>query len=441
MHDKVTITSLELENVKRVRAVAMTPSPAGLTLIGGDNRQGKTSILDGICYALGGERFRPTNLQREGGSADAAMKVVLSNGITVERKGKNAALKVTDPTGNKAGQKLLDSFIEELALDLPKFLRASGKEKATVLLRILGIEDQLLGLDREECAAYDERTAQGRIADQQHKHANAMPEHHDAPPDIVSAGELVAAAQAVMARNAERQAARANVAKLVAHATRCQERMAGSQRTVDDLTARLCEARAALASQTAEWESAKTAASQAAEVPADESTADIEARMADMEIVNAKVRANLDKRKAIEDAMAAMDAYEHLTSKVEEVRARRDKLLAGADLPLPGLSVTEGELTLDGKAWDCMSSAEQVRAGVAIVRCLKPQCGFVLLDGMETFDAGQLAEFGTWLKAEGLQGIATRVSRGEECSIIIEDGLVAAAPDVTPKPAAAEQDW
>lgn len=29
-----------------------------------------------------------------------------------------------------------------------------------------------------------------------------------------------------------------------------------------------------------------------------------------------------------------------------------------------------------------------------------------------------------WLEAEGLQAIATRVSTGDECSIIIEDGYV-----------------
>ena len=36
-----------------------------------------------------------------------------------------------------------------------------------------------------------------------------------------------------------------------------------------------------------------------------------------------------------------------------------------------------------------------------------------------------LKKFGTWLKSEGLQAIATRVSTGDECSIIIEDGYVA----------------
>ena len=62
----------------------------------------------------------------------------------------------------------------------------------------------------------------------------------------------------------------------------------------------------------------------------------------------------------------------------------------------------------------------------AIVRKLNPKCGFVLLDKLEQMDLQTLNEFGQWLEQEGLQAIATRVSTGEECSIIIEDGYVKA---------------
>ena len=104
------IIKLELENVKRVRAVEISPSPVGLTTIGGKNCQGKTSILDAITYALGGEKYRPSNLQREGSSTEASIRVTMSNGLVVERSGKNAALKVIDPSGARGGQRLLDSF-------------------------------------------------------------------------------------------------------------------------------------------------------------------------------------------------------------------------------------------------------------------------------------------------------------------------------------------
>ena len=108
----VKINALELENVKRIKAVKIDPTQNGLTIIGGDNNQGKTSVLDSIAWALGGDR-------REGSTIPPLLKVTLSNGIIVERKGKNSSLKVTDPSGKKAGQTLLDSFIEQLALNLP----------------------------------------------------------------------------------------------------------------------------------------------------------------------------------------------------------------------------------------------------------------------------------------------------------------------------------
>lgn len=123
MNDPVKILSLEAENVKRVRAVKVEPTAAGLTIIGGDNNQGKTSVLDALAWALGGDRFRPSQAVHEGSAVPPYLKVTLSDGIIVERKGKNSALAVTDPSGKKAGQQLLNAFIEPLALDLPRFMQ------------------------------------------------------------------------------------------------------------------------------------------------------------------------------------------------------------------------------------------------------------------------------------------------------------------------------
>lgn len=95
-----------------------------------------------------------------------------------------------------------------------------------------------------------------------------------------------------------------------------------------------------------------------------------------------------------------------------------------AELPLPELSVKDGELVYKGQKWDNMSGSERLMVSTAIVRKLNPNCGFVLLDKLEQMDMQTLQEFGSWLEAEGLQAIATRVSTGDECSIIIEDGYV-----------------
>ena len=169
------INRLEIENVKRIKAVKLEPVQNGLTIIGGDNQQGKTSVLDSIAWALGGERYKPSQSTREGSMVPPNLHIVMNNGLVVERKGKNSALKVTDPNGQKAGQQLLNEFVEQLALDLPRFMEASGTEKAKVLLQIIGVGPQLVELEQEEKELYQERLYVGRTADQKEKFAKEQP--------------------------------------------------------------------------------------------------------------------------------------------------------------------------------------------------------------------------------------------------------------------------
>ena len=210
----VTINKLEIENVKRVKAVKIEPSAKGLTIVGGNNNQGKTSVLDAIAWALGGNKYKPSQAQREGSTIPPSLKITLSNGLIVERKGKNSDLKVIDPSGNKAGQKLLDSFVEELALDLPKFMEMTSKEKATTLLQIIGVGDQLVKLEMEEKTKYQERHAIGVIADQKEKFAKEQPYYPDAPKELVSIADLIQQQQEILGRNGENARKRQNLARI-----------------------------------------------------------------------------------------------------------------------------------------------------------------------------------------------------------------------------------
>ena len=166
----------------------------------------------------------------------------------------------------------------------------------------------------------------------------------------------------------------------------------------------------------------------------DESTAELENSIANIEEINRKVRANLDKEKAEEDAKEYRKQYTELTEKIEKTRTKKQDLLNAAELPLPELSVKEGELIYKGQKWDNMSGSDRLKVSTAIVRKLNPECGFVLLDKLEQMDMATLKEFGEWLEKEGLQAIATRVSTGDECSIIIEDGYVVGQETAEPIP-------
>ena len=415
--DSIKINTLELENVKRIRAVALEPSPSGLTVIGGNNNQGKTSVLDTIAWGLGGDRYKPSNPVRDGSTIPPRIRITLSNGLIVERSGKNSALKVTDPNGRKSGQQLLNSFIEELALNLPKFMEQPDREKAETLLKIIGVGDRLHELERKEIEIYNRRRVVGQEADRKKKFALEMPYYPDAPAEPVSALELIQRQQAILAINGENQRKRQNLDQLEKN----QARMAFD-------IARAEEALSKMREQFARLEQEVETARKSAEDLHDESTAQIEQDLENIEAINIKVRANADRERAEQEAQRYQQQYDDLTGELEATRRAKTDLLQGARLPLAGLSVDNGALTYKGKNWDGMSGSDQLKVATAIVRALNPRCGFVLLDKLEQMDLKTMQEFGAWLRQEDLQAIATRVSTGAECTIIIEDGQIAGQP-------------
>ena len=407
----VKINKLEIENVKRVKAVKIEPTQQGLTIVGGNNNQGKTSVLDAIAWGLGGNKYKPSKAYREGSVTPPRLHIVMNNGLIVERAGKNSSLKVIDPKGQKGGQQLLNDFVEELAINLPKFMESSSKEKAQTLLRIIGVGDKLFELERAEQELYNQRRTIGQIADQKIKFAKEQPYFPDAPKRPVDVKEIIQQQQAILAKNGENAQKRQQLTQIKQKFDFETEKIKQLQQQLDELV-QIHE----------KTEADLKVAQSSTENLQDESTAELEKSLSEIDEINRKVRANLDKDKAEEDAGQYRVKYEGFTDKLENIRKGKASLLNNAPLPLPGLSVEDGELTYNGQKWDNMSGSDQLKVSTAIVRKLKPDCGFILLDKLEQMDMDTLNSFGKWLEQEGLQAIATRVSTGEECSVVIEDG-------------------
>jgi DNA repair exonuclease SbcCD ATPase subunit len=287
----IKISSLQAENVKRIKAVTIEPSVNGLTVIGGKNGQGKTSVLDAITWALGGDRFRPSEPRRDGSTLPPALHIELSNGLIVERKGKNSDLKVVDPSGNKAGQKLLDSFVSQFALDLPRFMAQTPKEKAKTLLGIIGVGDKLFELDDKEARLYTQRTEIGRIRDQKKAAADEMEVYPDAPDELVSAAELIKQQQDILARNGENQRKRERLSQMYAKAKDMQEKIAALYAELDTLQKDI------------------RIASTEEQTLIDESTEELEQNIRDIDETNRKVRVNIERNLVADEAQQYAALY------------------------------------------------------------------------------------------------------------------------------------
>ena len=474
------LLTLDCSDFKRIKAVHCEFKDKGLTIIGGRNKMGKSSALDAIIYALGGESCRPVKMKREGSVDDAFIRLTFDDGLVVERSGKNAALKVVDSTGRKEGQNLLNSLISKIAINLPKFYNAPDREKARVLLDLLGIGDELKKLDEEENTKFQERTLVGRQYKQKSEAAKEMPFYADVPDEPVSASELnkqlsdiltynagieaslkrieqnkvrldelvttgnkLSTSSEALDGNAEKQVATAkaqSAARLADIERRMKELEAEKEKVAQELDCRLSQIKESTENQreaikkqielnTSEIETLMDEIQKAETIDSSlKDTQPVKDEIARIDDTNAKVRANKDRQARVDEAVALNEEYEKLTAEIEDIREKRLALLNGADLPYPGLSVKDfGEgpvITLNGVPWSDCSGAEQLIISAAIAFAQKKECSFVLMDKFEQFDDHTLEEFGKWLVENDRQVIATRVSTGDECSFIIEDGFV-----------------
>ena len=408
----VKILEVRADNVKRLVALVLKPTANGLTIIGGKNGQGKTSALDLVAWMLGGEKYRPSNPRRDDAEGKTEAMVKLDNGLTITRDGKNHTLKVVDQTGGKHGQAILNDNIGEFAIDLPKFLES--KDRGTILLSAIGVGDELRAIEKKESDLFTRRTAVGKEGKTKRAHADDLPCYENAPKEETASADLMKELRDAMAMNCRNTEKLSELADARMKESACRDYVC----TAEDAL------REAKENQQKQNRLVEKLEAECDALPMDIPTAEIESRMKTIDATNAEVRSNATRKAASDEATALEAQYATMTEDIERLRASKTELFAGADLPLPGLTVVEGELLYNGQAWDCMSGSEQMIVAASIARKLKPSCEFLLIDKMEQYDLDTLTEFGEWAELEGLQIIGTRVSTGEECTIIIEDGSV-----------------
>ena len=434
------IVKLEAENVKRLRAVTITPDGAVVT-IRGDNGAGKTSVLDSIEYALAGEKSHPAEPIRRG-AEKARIVLETDDGLVVERRwtAKGTYLEVRTKDGAKysSPQKLLDGLVGRLSFDPLAFLREKPERQAEVLRQLVGVDFSLLDGRRKQ--AFDARTDVNRRLAAAKARLDAIPvvEAPDAP---VSAADLVAEHDARRAAQEQNEAKRRELAAAKDRYREVERRIGEGKAKIAAFEEQIADARALLAADERDLEDAKQrgqAARIAVEALVDPDMDEIPRRLREVEAVNERVRAKKARAALVAELATAEAEAAKLTTAIEEVDAQKAAALEQATFPIPGLGFGERVVTFNGLDLSQASAAEQLRVSMAMGLSLNPKLSIVLLRDGSLLDAKSLSLITKMAEDAKAQVWLEIVSKGPT-GVVIEDGMVASVDGHPVDPTATEE--
>lgn len=482
------IIALTAENVKRLTAVHIKPD-GNVVQITGRNRQGKTSVLDAIWWALAGKTPIQASPIRNGEERarirlDLGELIVTRRFAALDDGGYTTGVTVESPDGAvfKRPQDLLDGLVGALSFDPLAFAGMEPKKQFDALKKFVteaDIEhlDALIAGDRER------RTEVGKDRDKERGAAAAIVVADEPPAERVDEEALVAKLQEAGDRNAlleRRISNRANVAAEIARlradadvvlanvpaAVRAKEE--AHKANIADLDAQI----EALRTQIFALQNRIVAS--AAQLQADvdaigaEANANVDAARARADELQAKLDHAEALPEPIDSAAIALqlnaaragnkqlDAwerdrkakeghqtkasehsaeYDRLTASITQRIQEKQAAIAKAHLPVDGLGFGDGFITLNGVPFEQGSDAEQLEASVAIAAALNPRLRVIRiregsrLDDLAMKRLEEIAErldFQIWIE---------RVDSSGNVGFVLEDGHL---KGLEPEPTLAE---
>lgn len=416
----LTIASVDIKNFKRIKCVSFDPKEAGLTTIGGMNKQGKTSGINAIQMGFIGGKYKPSDLHNDkGGPGDyASVNITTTNGYQVRIYGKNGSIEVTDPNGLKGGITLFGDAVSSFATDLRPFINANAADKYKIAVMAMGIGDLLETIEDERKIAYTARTVANGIAQNAASALNAAtkPDPSVEIPEEVDIVKLSAEIQKAEKKNLDRK-------ELV-------EDQAEIKQDRENLVEEIDELKAVLEAKEKDLVEADEMIAAWKPIPKPTDLTPLNAKMATANATNTKRTKLL---KVQEDYDAKVTAASEATKGAVAAQVALDEVLEKkhnavtelGEISNPDIVLEGGKLLYKGKEWDCLAGVEEIIVAIEMGKATNKDCNFVLIDKLEGMDPVERGKLDDWGVENGVQLIGTVVTGDpSQCSIYIEDGRV-----------------
>lgn len=425
------ILGLKINDILGVTVVSIEPDGT-LTVLGGDNGAGKSSVIKALWMALGGAKNIPDEPIRHGasqGSVELVLDDLVVSLVLKASKAPNLTVKTRDGKRFPGGpQKMLDSLVGRLSFDPLEFQRMKPPQQADVL-RSLVPELDFEVMDADRKSFYDERTDVNRDAATEQARANGMASHEDAPDEEVSVVELMAELQKAQQHNQDirnRQAEYERLQKDIQAIRGEREGIESDIQTLQDQVKSMLEGQAAREGQR------ETMEANLNKVKAID-TGEVEERITASEDTNRMVREKKARGELMQRVVELKTQSSQLTDEIKDIDEAKVKALKEAKLPVDGLNLTEAGVTFGGLPFEQASDAEQLRVSMAMALAMNPELKLCCIRDGSLLDSKSLELVRQMAEAADAQVIMERVGVDEHTTVVLEDGTVKGATPVKKK--------
>ena len=403
------ITELQAENVKRLKAVDITPGEH-LQIIGGRNAQGKSSVLDAVALALTGKDARKLNPRPlRDGESKGKVSLNLGDYVVTRTFTANGGGTLTVTAGQSKAkfpspQKVLDDLMGRLSFDPQEFIGLPTKEQAAALLELVELPIDLEATDAQIRELSEQRLNAGRDLKSL---GSKRTVDTSLPEEAQSATTILNMIQSVKDRNREiqvteneRDASRARIVDLAHEIQKLQQELK------------------------AEQEDEKQLSEQAKFLGLPKDTTGLEEQLSSIEETNTRIRANQEAIRRNAEIDEWQGNYDDLDARINELRDSKDKALSEAKFPIDGLGFDESGVTYKGVPFQQASSMEQLRVSMAIAMASNPKLKVIRIKDGSLLDDDALEYVAQVAEEQDFQVLMERVGDKDPGAIIIEDGQV-----------------
>ena len=440
------------ENFKRLKVVQITPD-GDIVKIGGDNEQGKSSVMDALWVALEGKSVAPPMPIRDGMQE---CKIVVDMGaLVVTRTFKDKEGKITDTVKVESAeglrynkpQEVLDALIGSIGFDPFDFAQKKPERQAELLLDLVPLTVDLDEHAELDASDYAKRRDINREIEALQGQLQGMPEFTGLPAELIDTAALIDE----IANAGSFNAAIENERLRRDREERTFPEYDRQAQARKDRAAELRKEADALDAQAKGVEEDVAAMRKAlADLPPLDEPKDAEAARAkldDANQTNGKIARQRQRDTVFEDLKTKDAASKELSAKLETRAKERQQALLVAKMPIEGLGFKINEkgkpvVTWQGVPFEQASSAAQIRASTAIAMASNPKLRVLRIKDGSLLGKTAMDILSEMARENDYQLWIEVVGEGEGVGIIMEDGEVRqkeSTPKAKDKPTGGEK--